>query len=380
VRTLSRLVPKKADRAVVYGLPASEDGALAVQAALVARGLRTVRLTDEAGGPGFRNAGVAYRPKRSLRGVWSVARAGVVLTSHALYGGLRGGPGQRMVLLWHGEVVKPVGLLDGDRGVPADVAPVCSPLGRAFRCAEFGLQPAQVPVVGAPRNDRMLRADAATVRRRLGWRSEDPTWLWLPTYREAVRGARRQDGRTWGNGLPFDAPALRVLDSLLAARDLTMVVKAHPLAEQDITGGYQNLRVLSQRDLEQRGVSLYEVLAAVDGLVTDVSSVWLDYLLTERPIVFAFPDLEEYARNRGLNLEPYKDWVPGPLVTDVEALADQLGRVTRGDDPYREQRHAARLRFHRHHDARSTERLLDLLGLPAGPPPLRAQRGSEDLG
>jgi CDP-glycerol glycerophosphotransferase (TagB/SpsB family) len=268
------------------------------------------------------------------------------------------------VLLWHGEVVKPVGLLDGDEPVPADVAPVCSQLGRAFRAAEFGLHPSRVPVVGAPRNDRLLTADRADVRQRLGWASAERVWIWLPTYRQSVRGEIRQDAQVGASGLPFDDASLRALDRLLGERGATLVVKAHPLAEQRVGVGYANLRILGQSELDERGVSLYEALAAVDGLVTDVSSVWIDYLLTGRPLIFAFPDLDEYRRRRGLNLEPYEDWVPGPVVGDVEALAAELARLSFGDgSDDRDRRETALRRFHRYTDAGSTDRLLGLLSL-----------------
>jgi CDP-glycerol glycerophosphotransferase len=365
VSPIVRVIPKKSGSVVIYGLTESEDGALALQKALLGRGIRPIRLTGESAGSKHRSRNVVYRSKRSLRGWWCFARASVVFTSHALYGGRSGGPRQRTVLLWHGEVVKPVGLFDGDEPVPADVAPVCSALGRAFRAAEFGLHPSRVPVVGAPRNDRLLTAVRAEVRQRLAWASEETVWIWLPTYRQSVRGEIRQDVQVGANGLPFDEAALLALDRLLGGHGITLVVKAHPAAEQRIGGGYANIRVLGQSELDERGVSLYEALAAVDGLVTDVSSVWIDYLLTGKPLIFAFPDLDEYRTSRGLNLEPYEDWVPGPVVGDVEALAAEMARLSLGDDSddYRDQREAARRRFHRYTDAGSTERVLGLLGL-----------------
>lgn len=350
---------------VVYGLTASEDGALATERALVTRGYSPVRLTADPG-PAFRMSGVRYRGKTSLRGVWSFLRAGTVFTSHALFGGRAGGQGQRTVLLWHGEVVKPVGLLDGDRALPADVAPVCSSVGRAFRCAEFGLAPEAVPVVGAPRNDRLLTAGRGRVRERLGWADEAVVWLWLPTYRTSVRGDLRSDSDTSGNGLPFDHAALQALDRLLDGAGITVVVKPHPLSEQLIEGSYHNLVVLTQQGLDAGGVSLYEALGATDGLITDVSSVWVDYLLTEKPMLFAFPDLDQYRERRGFNLEPYADWVPGPVVADVESSAEALVRLP-DDQDARRQRLEMKRRLHVHHDGASAERLLDLLHLAPGP-------------
>ena len=61
---------------------------------------------------------------------------------------------------------------------------------------------------------------------------------------------------------------------------------------------------------------------AADGLVTDASSVWIDYLLTQRPIIFAFPDIEEYRQRRGLNLAPTPRTAPGSSTPSLSVFLD----------------------------------------------------------
>jgi hypothetical protein len=358
-------VPKHPGQVVVHGLDESEDGALALLTALVQRGFTPVRLTNGAATSPFRLPGVRYRSKYTLGGFWSYARANVVFTSQALYGGLAGGSRQRTVLLWHGELVKPVGRLNDERTLAADVAPVCSTVARAFRIAEFGLHPDQVPVIGSPRNDRLVAANRDKVRDRLHWPTDQQTWLWLPTYRTAVRGERRREGREIWQGLPYAEKDLELMDQLLADQQLTVVLKPHPLAEQRLRQREsRRLHLLAQADLERLGVSLYEVMAAADGLITDASSAWVDFLLVDKPLIFAFPDLDQYRADRGLNLEPYEDWVPGPLVADVVELVEQLSRVAAGEDHYAERRRRTLRSFHHFRDDGSAARLLDLLDLP----------------
>jgi CDP-glycerol glycerophosphotransferase (TagB/SpsB family) len=254
-------------------------------------------------------------------------------------------------------------LLHKEQPVAADVAPVCSDIGRKYRCAEFALDPLHVPVIGAPRNDRLLSANRDDVRRRLGWEQKDSIWLWLPTYRSANSGRQGGSNADSINRLPFDDEAIEHLDEQLAAHNVTLVLKPHPLAPVDLKERGKGVRVLRQSDVEISGVSLYEVLAAVDGLVTDASSVWIDYLLVRRPIIFAFPDIEQYRARRGLNLEPYECWAPGPFAHDVQSLVYHLTTFTNGMDEYAPQREEMLHTFHRYTDASSTDRLLDLLGL-----------------
>jgi CDP-glycerol glycerophosphotransferase (TagB/SpsB family) len=306
---------------------------------------------------------VRYCKKLSIRGLWFFARSGVLFTSHALFGGLAKAGRQRNVLIWHGEVVKPVGLLNNDRAIAADIAPVCSEIGRTYRCAEFGLRPDQVPVIGAPRNDRMLLANRLAVRRALGWDDGESIWLWLPTYRGALPSGRGGDRVASSNRLPFDEASLSYLGEELARAELTLVLKPHPFASFPFPKSRGGLRLMHQSEIEDSAISLYQILAAADGLVTDVSSVWIDYLLTQRPIIFAFPDIEEYRRRRGLNLEPYEDWVPGPIAHNCRSLVQDLTNFSRGSDAYATRRAQMLQRFHLHQDAGSADRLLDVLGL-----------------
>jgi CDP-glycerol glycerophosphotransferase (TagB/SpsB family) len=85
--------------------------------------------------------------------------------------------------------------------------------------------------------------------------------------------------------------------------------------------------------------------------------------LTQRPIVFAFPDIAEYRQRRGLNLEPYEEWAPGPFVYDLPSLAQRLSTFREGNDPFVDRRFEMLGRFHRYADADSGNRLLNLLAL-----------------
>lgn len=58
-------------------------------------------------------------------------------------------------------------------------------------------------------------------------------------------------------------------------------------------------------------MDFYNILNAVDILITDYSSIYFDFLLLDRPIIFTPIDYEEYKHNRGFLLEPFDFWAPG---------------------------------------------------------------------
>jgi CDP-glycerol glycerophosphotransferase (TagB/SpsB family) len=239
---------------------------------------------------------------------------------------------------------------------------VTSTIGRAFRSTEFGIHPLRVPILGAARNDRMLRADAQAIRRELlGDAAGRPTFLWLPTFRESDLGTISM--RATHPGVPFSSADLRRLDDWLVAHGASVVLKLHPHDVASLSGDYAAIRVLTQQQMEGLGLTVYTLLPAFDALLTDVSSVWIDYLLLDKPMVFPFPDIDRYRDGRGLSLEPYEQWVPGPFVRDIEGLIAALADLVDGRDPMADERRLALLRFHQYRDDRSAARLLDRLGI-----------------
>jgi CDP-glycerol glycerophosphotransferase (TagB/SpsB family)/glycosyltransferase involved in cell wall biosynthesis len=106
------------------------------------------------------------------------------------------------------------------------------------------------------------------------------------------------------------------------------------------------------------------VLGITDVLVTDYSSIFFDFLITGRPIVFHTPDREEYDGYRGCYLTP--DELPGPQVGSARELAAVVAAVGTGTGldpavthgrPYA----AARARFAPRDDGGATQRVIDVV-------------------
>jgi len=67
---------------------------------------------------------------------------------------------------------------------------------------------------------------------------------------------------------------------------------------------------------EDKFEDIMTVLNNFDLLVTDYSSMYIDYLLLDRPIVFLPYDLSDYSKKRGFNFD-YNLVTPGEKVTDT---------------------------------------------------------------
>jgi CDP-glycerol glycerophosphotransferase (TagB/SpsB family)/glycosyltransferase involved in cell wall biosynthesis len=107
-----------------------------------------------------------------------------------------------------------------------------------------------------------------------------------------------------------------------------------------------------------------QVLGVTDVLVTDYSSIFVDFLATGRPILFYAPDIDDYEAARGLDL-PVEQW-PGPVCRAVDELAGALKQLGSGsaDDPacaHAPAYAAARERFTAREDGEAARHVIDIV-------------------
>jgi CDP-glycerol glycerophosphotransferase (TagB/SpsB family) len=107
-------------------------------------------------------------------------------------------------------------------------------------------------------------------------------------------------------------------------------------------------------------VSVGMLMAASDGLITDFSSAWVDYLLLQRPIWIHWPDHARWSEQGRVQLDPLASWLPGPLTTDIEQLLKAIGDEETSA-VWAQRREWLRSVLHRYHDSGSARRLLDAL-------------------
>jgi CDP-glycerol glycerophosphotransferase len=103
------------------------------------------------------------------------------------------------------------------------------------------------------------------------------------------------------------------------------------------------------------------LLWGLDALVTDYSSMAVDYVVTGGPLLLLAPDLEAYQRTRGLYVD-YAWLAGGRWNTDWDQVLDRLEDVfTNPDAAAAAAAHSQELaaRFHEWTDGRSAVRVVE---------------------
>jgi CDP-glycerol glycerophosphotransferase (TagB/SpsB family) len=247
-----------------------------------------------------------------------------------------------VVSLWHGMPIKCVGRLNTITPNPYPTFGMLhfatSHLFKYVMACAFAVRPEAVRICGSPRcdallHDNPLKTGKAEVKSLLGIAPERKLVLWMPTYRtEKPRDASsRQGGRSFLDDIP--AWVLDALSRAAVSHNCAIVVKLHgwdSLNDLALPFDYRNIELLRAQDWLRHGVQLYDLVAASDALISDVSSVLIDYLVTSRPIgVLGF---DETARTRDLAL-PIELLAKSSRFTqlrDEAAIDEFLSRVVSG--------------------------------------------------
>ncbi|WP_144554152.1 glycosyltransferase [Bacillus sp. X1(2014)] len=104
-------------------------------------------------------------------------------------------------------------------------------------------------------------------------------------------------------------------------------------------------------------VDTNELLSVIDLLITDYSSIFFDFLVTDNPILFFVWDYDDYNETRGRYLSD--DELPGPTLFTINEVADAVQNIEKVRDDYKEVYLNAKHRFTHHDDGNVTERIAE---------------------
>ncbi|MGE4552748.1 MAG: CDP-glycerol glycerophosphotransferase family protein [Desulfovibrionaceae bacterium] len=264
--------------------------------------------------------------------------------------------GARLIQLWHGVGFKKIGFLEATSGLDltdqrrAELVALYSGYHAVLSTSPFYTEhlfrtcfgAEEVWETGYPRNDILFRepgkadliqCDAALYGRVRRLAKSRFVALYVPTFRD-------------GGGDPFAAGALDLdaLDAALGKMGAVLVVKLHTFSGNYSGFDFQNILYCpSQTDA-------YPLMARCHCLVTDYSSIYTDWLMLDRPVLFFPYDWEEYIqKNRELQFD--YDWIaPGPKLRTQRDLTAALARLAKGGSVgyEAERREIGRLAFAQH--------------------------------
>nr|WP_294492581.1 CDP-glycerol glycerophosphotransferase family protein [uncultured Anaerosporobacter sp.] len=119
----------------------------------------------------------------------------------------------------------------------------------------------------------------------------------------------------------FDVVNTNSLQQFLEQRNILLVVKLHPKSK--LRDEFKSLHGKWIYNISADS-DPYTFIEKVDLLITDYSSIYFDYLLTNRNIIFFDYDRKEYLSESREFYYDYDEYTPGPKVETMKSLFDAI--------------------------------------------------------
>ena len=199
---------------------------------------------------------------------------------------------------------------------------------------------------GAPRLDMLKRENRNEILSELfEYENRDVVIICMPTYKQSVSRTDSRTKDTFSIDVVDDQGQFLELNEFLKKNKVHLIIKPHPLQIKD--GLYikdaSNIHYIDNRILLEKKIIFYELLGYCDALLTDVSSVYYDYLLLDRPIGILSRNFDEYGRGF-IDLNALDD-IAGEHINSLSDLLLFISEVKQGIDPYLQKRQEISRRF-----------------------------------
>lgn len=292
-------------------------------------------------------AEVSFVKKNSLLGVFYYVRSRYVFFTHGIFLGVRVPKNHIVVNLWHGMPIKNIGYLNTNtRVVNSSVVISTSKKFQEIMSKAFQKEKADVLITGQPRCDFL--SQKVDVREIFNIDNDiQEIILWMPTYRNSTYGEIRLDGNFSGHFPILDVDDLYNLSDFLKKKNYFLLIKVHIMDHLNNFDfpEFSNIKIIKSKEFMQYPINLYELLGNIDLLLTDFSSVYIDFLLTLKPIAFLFDDFDDYISNRGFVFNNIEEYMPAISLNSLDGLKRFLNEVF-VDDSYVDKRVNIRNELH----------------------------------
>ena len=169
--------------------------------------------------------------------------------------------------------------------------------------------------------------------------------IYAPTFRDKDRSDAFSSGY-----LDF-----KQMNEFLSESNLILVLKFHPRNKNS----YPDFSNIMNID---KNFDIYPVMGLSDLLITDYSSIYIDYLILDRPIIFFNYDYEEYMNHNRSLQNSFLDTIPGVVTKNQKDLQEEIiNHLIYNLDPLAKKRTNLKNLSYEYLDGNSSKRIYDHL-------------------
>jgi CDP-glycerol glycerophosphotransferase (TagB/SpsB family) len=247
--------------------------------------------------------------------------------------------GRKIINLWHGVAIKRIENLMPN--IPPkkqkqlntnaklyDMLVASSIEDQKTNAKAFGVDRSKVKVVGLPRYEILKDTYPLGTVLQNEWNKIEEIKngrklvLYAPTFRESTDSAIEQiTDSEW-----------KTLESFAKKNNFLFGVRPHPYDIKflpSIVKESKHFYLFSNEEFSEPNI----VLKSTDVLIVDFTSIWIDYLLLERPIIGFAKDYTHYLENERGFVYDFNTIFPSSFVDNIEALIEKIKEAILVDTP-----------------------------------------------
>ena len=210
--------------------------------------------------------------------------------------------------------------------------------------------------LGYPRNDVLTKKPACDVKEMLKTPCSKVI-VWYPTFRQH----REKSGISWGNAMPIihDTQAAVELNDWAREMNVLLVLKPHFAQDMSYVKDLElsNICFIDDAFFRERNTTSYAFVAGCDGLLTDYSSIYFDYLLCNKPVGLIWEDIDQYRVKPGFAVDLQEISKGASVIYDLAQCKEFISQVAHGEDIHRQERNALCDRVNYSRDGKNARRV-----------------------
>ncbi|MFT5179649.1 MAG: CDP-glycerol glycerophosphotransferase (TagB/SpsB family) [Candidatus Paceibacteria bacterium] len=305
--------------------------------------------------------------RKSILGIFYALTAGyTIVDAYIHFENWKYSGWTKIIQLWHGIPIKKIGFQKKGYPIspewkarlmfPAQFMKIhklfCTSQNQATTYTEaFNYKKESIEIAEYPRNISMTKTDLLEEEINIGVDTEllnilkekrnSKNLIYTPTFRRGEKLVLEK---------VFD---LNKMSEWLQKKNYLLTIGLHPKNFKEVEGKeFKNIYFLKNSDL-------YPLLKYIDMLITDYSSISLDFLFTNKPMVFYPYDLENYQKTEGFTVN-YTNTTPGKKVFNFNDLLLAI-EATFENDIWKEARDRVKKEYHPYSNEDALERTTKLI-------------------
>lgn len=185
-----------------------------------------------------------------------------------------------------------------------------------------------VRMAGSPRNDILVKSKNE--------KYAEKYIVWMPTFRQHKSAVSNMIENRFPLGLPAikNKDEIEKLNLVLEENNIRLMLRPHPAQDLSVLKIKQGGNIIIAHDdfLASKEVDLYTFISKSSALITDYSSIYLDYLFLDKPIGLTLEDAKDFSTQWPLFFNDMENELSGINILSIDDLCSFVKDISQNID------------------------------------------------